>query len=168
METLKIPIQIKNVIKDTVEGIERQIVELTEFEAMAIAFKYDLSPTENSSSIYGFDPIDFLTVHLDYNWDPTVPPERGYYQGPRCLDCQPNWLPLPKAGAEIEACNIYCNPTAEYSWWDAPDHVYLHSGVEGFGCWEEVMNLMKNLKINCQNVDVCWEGPRIILCTMRK
>ena len=131
----KIPIQVKNVIKDTVEGIERQIVELTEFEAMAISFKYDLSPTENSSSIYGFNPIDFLSVHLDYNWDPTVPPERGYYQGPRCLDCQPNWLPLPKAGAEIEACNIYCNPTAEYSWWDNPEHVYPHSGVEGFGCW---------------------------------
>ena len=127
------PITIKTVVQ---EGT-LQLGEFDEVEATALANYFEMTPLAipNTDPI-NYEAIDGYYFRFEFNWNPEIKPDLGYYDGPRCLECQKNWFPPPTMQDTQEACNVYCNPSAEYMWHDdrAVD-IYPFSGQPGFGCW---------------------------------
>ena len=127
------PITIKTVVKDG----NLQLAEFDEIEASALSEYFDMVVL----SIPNTDPIQYLPIEsyytrMEFNWDPTYQMELGFYDGPRCLECQTNWYPPPSTLDISEKCNVYCNPSAEFIWHDdRVDDIYPFSGQPGFGCW---------------------------------
>lgn len=130
------PVTLKTVVSNNTE----RVGEFEEAEANAIAkfFNYhetvtwtgkEVVPVANSKTGFNF------SILIPYNWNPTLAPTVGFYTGPRCLECQHNWYPSPVMGDSSEACNVFCNPSAEYKWYDASEAYYPFSGQDGFGCW---------------------------------
>ncbi len=120
----EMPITIKTVY----ENGTHYIGEFDETEAKALTTYFELG-----SSIQN---INHLQLKFNFNWDASVQPYKGYYSGPRCLECQKNWFPPPKMQNQLEACNVYCDPNSEYIWHDdRSSRVYPFSGQGGFGCW---------------------------------
>ena len=127
------PITIKTVVQED----NLQLGEFDEVEATALANYFGITP----EAIPNTDPINYKAIEgfyfrFEFNWNPEVKPDLGYYSGPRCLECQKNWFPPPVMGESAEACNVYCNPSAQYMWHDERNvDIYPFSGQPGFGCW---------------------------------
>ena len=120
----EMPITIKTVF----ENGTHYIGEFDETEAKALTTYFELGST--------IQKINHLELKFNFNWDASVQPYKGYYSGPRCLECQKNWFPPPKMQNQQEACNVYCDPNSEYIWHDDRSSlVYPFSGQGGFGCW---------------------------------
>lgn len=87
----------------------------------------ETSGLANYFGLNGMGPFDF-EVRFSSDWNPLEAPSVGYYAGPRCLECQPNWHPTPVMGDTTESCNVYCNPNSK-------GDGFPFSGLSGFGCW---------------------------------
>ena len=52
-----VPVEIKTVVKDTIEGKHVQIVELTELEAKILKNTFDLKPIANDNALMDLNPL---------------------------------------------------------------------------------------------------------------
>ncbi len=136
--TFTIPITIKTVVDGSTPN--QQIGEIQETEAKALAVLFDIHEDIVWKLDTTFDasqnPFNYI-AKVPFNWNPVDQPDRGFYTGPRCLQCKHNWYPSPVMGETEETCNVYCNPNSEYEWFDEQRsaEMYPFSGADGFGCW---------------------------------